>query len=74
MESKQFIFLSTFYDKEEMRQLIILLTEAKLIYKLIDKTNSGNFKSPLSIYFEMDLLVLNEDFDRANRIYQEIYQ
>jgi hypothetical protein len=78
MDQNKSIFFSTFYDKEKLRQATLLLKHAGIEFQLIDKAQAnsliGNFKAPLSVYFEFDMLISDDEFDRANEILKELIE
>ena len=68
MEDNEYIFFSTYYDKEILRQTIFVLEKEHIDFKVINKTNHGSARAPLSVYIEADVLVFNGDFERAIKI------
>ncbi len=65
MEEKEFVFFSTYYDKELLRQAVILLNENGCKYRILDRSSHPTGRAPLSRYIETDLLITINDFDKA---------
>ena len=72
MENIQYEFLTTIYDKEELRITAMLLSEANVRFTINDKSNSISGRAPLSTYIEADLLIDKSDFSRAAEFLKNI--
>ena len=72
MTNKHYEILTTLFEKEKARRLVILLSEEKIDYKVDDKSTHGSFKAPLSPYFAADILVSGGDFSRATGLLEKI--
>jgi len=72
MENTEYEFLTTIYDKEELRITILSLSEGNVRFKINDKSNRSSARAPLSTYFETDILIDKSDFASAVEIIQKI--
>lgn len=68
MENKEFIFLSTFYEKELLRKAVHVLEKEHIDFKMINKTTHASARAPLSVYIEADILVLKSEFEKATNL------
>ena len=65
MENKDYILYNTYYDKEVLRKVIILLNDEKIDFKILNKSTGGSFRAPQSVYVEADLMILRSDYQIA---------
>jgi len=72
MDKKDYLFLSTFYDKEKFRKATLVLNRESIDFQLINKASHASARAPLSVYFETDIMVLERDFDRAITLLEEM--
>ena len=63
-----YIYHSTIYEKAIFRELLVLLDENSIDYKVFQKSNDGQFRAPLSAYFEAEIHVAESDFERADKL------
>ncbi len=71
MDNK-YIFHSSCFEKELMRRCLIILNANSIDFKTIDKSTLPHFRAPLSGYFEIEIHINENDFERANKLLQEI--
>jgi hypothetical protein len=57
--ANEFIFLSTMFEQNILRELLFKLEEAKILYKIKNKSSLTNYKTPLSTYIEIEIYVHN---------------
>ncbi len=74
MEEKNYVFLTTFFDKEILRKAILVLKNEQIDFKMINKTSHGSSRAPLSVYIEADIKVLSSDFERAAEILEALME
>ena len=72
MDKNQYEFLTTIYDKEELRIATSLLSEGNIRFKINNKSNPISGRAPLSTYFEVDILIYVSDYARALELIQKI--
>jgi len=65
---KKYIFYNSCFDKEVLRRQTIILKDNRVDYKLVNKNTKTQFRAPLSGYFEIEIHVLDKDFDRVDRL------
>ena len=68
----RYVFHSTCFDKELFRREIILLDDNNIDYKVTNKAYKSQARAPLSGYFESDLLILERDFEKAEKLLAEM--
>jgi hypothetical protein len=64
----EFVFLSTIYEQEILRELLIKFEETKIPYKTLHKSALTNYKMPLSTYIEIEIYVGDSSFEKAREI------
>jgi hypothetical protein len=72
MTIKHYEILTTLFEKEKARMLVLLLSEEKIDFRVDDKSTHGSFKAPLSPYFEADILVSGGDYSKAKGLLEKI--
>jgi hypothetical protein len=55
-----------------LRELLFKLEEAKILYKIKNKSSLTNYKTPLSTYIEIEIYVHNINFEKAREILNSI--
>ena len=70
--NKSYIFHSTCFDKEELNRKLILLKDNYIDFEIKNNTSSGSFKAPLSVVIEVDILIEENDFEKADEILKSI--
>ena len=63
---KHYIFYNTCYDRETFRKQTIVLDDHQIDYKIINKYNKSQFRAPLSVGFEAEIHILDDDFTKAD--------
>ena len=71
MENVEYEFLTTIYDKEELRITVLSLSEGNVRFKINDKSNRSSGRAPLSTYIEADIFIDKSDYSRALEIMQK---
>ena len=72
MKNTEYEFLTTIYDKEELRITVLSLSEGNVRFKINDKSNPISGRAPLSTYIEADISIDKSDYAKALEIIQEI--
>jgi hypothetical protein len=71
---KKYIFHSSCFDKEFFRRKLIILNENSINYKTNIKSENSHFRAPLSGFFEAEIHINENDFDKANELLKEIIE
>jgi hypothetical protein len=71
---KNYIFHSSCYDKELLRKQEICLNDNNIDYHLENKENKSQVRAPLSGYFETELHICENDFEKADQLLKEILE
>jgi len=72
MDKKEYVFLTTFFDKELLRKAILILEAEHLDFKMINKATHGSFRAPLSVFVEADIQVLSSDYEKAAKLLEAL--
>ena len=73
MDNK-YVFHSSCFDKEFFRKSLIILNENSIDYKTIEKSTKTQFRAPLSGYFEVEIHINENDFEKASELLNEIIE
>ncbi len=65
MENTEFTFLSTFFDKEELKKATIILDKEDIKFRINNKSEQDHFRAPLATYIEAEMMVRAADFEKA---------
>jgi len=71
---KNYIFHSACFDKELFRRQLIILNENSIEYQVDNKSNATSARAPLSSYFEADLFIAENDFEKADQLLSQIIE
>lgn len=63
-----YLYYSTYYDKELLRMKTIVLNDNSIDYKLLPKSDHVHARAPLSGYFEMEIHISEKDFEKAEKL------
>lgn len=63
-----YLYYSTYFDKELLRMKTILLNDKSIDYKLVNKSGTTHVRAPLSGYFEIEIHISEKDFEKAEKI------
>jgi len=69
---KKYVFHSSCYDKELLLKRIILLNDNTIDFKTIEKSGKTQFRAPLSGYFEVEIHIIEDDFEKASELLSTI--
>jgi hypothetical protein len=69
---EKYQYYSTFYYKEELRTYNIIFNDNAIDYKLTPKSDHVHARAPLSGYFEMEVYISENDFDKAAKLISEM--
>ncbi len=70
--NNKYIFHSSCFDKELFRKQIIILNENTIKYKIIEISGKSQFRALLSGYFEVEIHILEKDFEKVNELLNSI--
>ncbi len=65
---KKYVFHSSCYDKELLLKKVILLNDNSIDFKTIEKSSKTQFRAPLSGYLEVEIHIVEDDFEKANEL------
>lgn len=71
---KKYIFHSTCYDKELLRKQSIVLNDNRIDYRLVMKESRAHARAPLSGFFETEIHVYENDFEKADQLLRELIE
>ena len=71
---KNYIFHSACFDKELFRKQLIILNENSIDYQVVNKSNAPSARAPLSSFFEAELFVAENDFEKAEQLLSQIIE
>lgn len=71
MVKNKYIFYRTYFEITTIRQVLGILKRESLDFKIIDKSNPMNFKMPSSTFIEVDVMVIEEEFEKADALLKE---
>ena len=74
MVNKDYIFHSTFYDKELLNKIVIFLDDNKINYQLVNIENHTQARAPLSGYFENELYIHKADYEKVDRMLKQVLE
>jgi hypothetical protein len=69
---KKYVFHSSCYDKELLLKRIILLNDNTIDFKTIEKSVKAQFRAPLSGYFEVEIHIIEDDFEKGSELLSKI--
>ena len=72
MGEKEYVFLTTYYDKEILRRTILVLEKEHIDFKMINKTSHGSSRAPLSVLIQADIQVLSSDYEKAAKLLEAL--
>lgn len=64
----EYVHYCTYYDMEEYRRSVLLLTNSDIRYKVIDKSNTMNYRVPSSTWVEIGLFIHRSCFEKADKL------
>lgn len=68
----QYLFHHTCFEKEHFLKELIVMNDHQIDFQTIDHSSRIQFKAPASGHFEMEILIQETDFDRANDILESL--
>ncbi|MBN2807569.1 MAG: hypothetical protein JXR22_13000 [Prolixibacteraceae bacterium] len=71
---KKYRFFSTYYDKELLRKSILCLNEHQIDYQVQNVVDQVHARAPLSSYFEAELHIEENEFDRADELLKALLE
>jgi len=71
---KNYILHSACFDKELFRRQVIALNENSIDYQTNNKSNPPSARAPLSSYFEVEIYITEEDFEKADQVLKTIVE
>jgi hypothetical protein len=70
--NKNFIFHSTCFNQVELRKKLIILKDNSIDFRIENHTGMGSFKAPLSVVSFVDILVEENNFQKADELLKSI--
>lgn len=70
--ANNYVFHSTCYDRELLRKQVICLNENGIDYQLITNEDRIHARAPLSSYFETELHIGENDFEKADKLLKDL--
>jgi len=71
---RKYIFHSTCYDKELLRKQSIVLNDNGIDYRVVIKESKAHARAPLSGFFESEIQVYEDDFEKADQLLREVIE
>lgn len=71
---KTYLFYNTCYGQEQLRRQTILFNDYKIRYKLEEKAVHSTARQPQAGYFEVDVLVFEDDLSKADQLMSSLNQ
>ena len=72
--NKKYIFHSTCFDRELFRLQLIALNDNGIDFKVVNKESRAHARAPLSGYFESEIHVGENDFEKADQLLKELIE
>lgn len=72
--SQKYLHYSTFYDKELLRKSLLCLNEHQMDYQLLNVVDQVHARAPLSSYFEAELHIREDEFERADELLKALLE
>jgi len=72
MVKSKYIYYSTYYEASIIRQALDILKREGVDFKIIDKSNPTNFRVPTSTFIEVDIMVIESEFEKVVELLKEI--
>ena len=69
---KKYVFHNSCYDKELLLRQVIILKDNSIDFKTIEKSSKAQFRAPLSGYFEVEIHIIESDFEKASELLSAI--
>ena len=64
-----FVFLNACYDRELLRKITIAFDDNRIDFRLDKKGTVSQARAPLSGFFEAEIFVAENDFEKANSLW-----
>ena len=71
---EKYVFHSSCFDKELCRKQILLLNENNIDFNTVVNENKFHFRAPLSGYFETEIYISRDDFDKADKLLKDFME
>ena len=71
---KKYVFHSTCYDKELLRKQSIVLNDNSIDFRVDIKEGRAQARAPLSGFFEAEIHVYENDFEKADKLLKELVE
>lgn len=70
--TKNYIFHSSCFDQEIFRRQVIILNENLIDFQIVNKSNTPSARAPLSSFFEAEIHVAENDFEKADLLLKSV--
>ena len=74
MSTENYILYKTLYDPIQYKEVVALLKQEGIKFKADDKSGQLNYRMPSSTYSEIDLSILEQDYERADNLLSKFSQ
>ena len=71
MVKNKYVLYRTYFETTTIRQVLGILKRESLDFKIIDKSNPMNFRIPSSTFIEVDVMVIEEEFEKVDALLKE---
>ena len=71
MVKNKYVLYRTYFETTTIRQVIGILKRESLDFKIVDKSNPMNFRIPSSTFIEVDIMVIEEEFEKVDALLKE---
>jgi hypothetical protein len=71
---KKYVFHSTCYDRELLRKQSIVLNDNRIDCRVAIKESKSHARAPLSGFFESEIYVFENDFEKADELLKELIE
>jgi len=72
--NKKYIFHSSCFEKELLRKQLTILNDNLIDFKLVDNSSKTQYRAPLSGYFEVQIHIKENDFEKANKLLTTFFE
>ncbi len=67
-------FHSACFDRELFRKQVMALDENGIDYQVINKESRAHARAPLSGFFESEIYIYENDFEKADQLLKELIE
>jgi hypothetical protein len=71
MAESDYIFFGTYFDSDQVRTLVNIFKQEGIDFKIENKSGPINYRVPTSTYIEVDVMVVEADYEKAGDLLKE---